>query len=1017
MHRCNRIPAIALLCVIVSAGAFAQSQNITTGGITGVVADASGTGLPGVTVTAVNNDTGLRRNDLTQVDGAYVLSLLPPGNYRVEAELEGLGKSVASNVTVLLGNTTKADLKLTPQVSEQITVTAEAPVIDVARSGTAMSITQQQMSALPILTRDFRALAQASSGVVEAFGGRITANGARGIATDYNVDGANSNNDFFGEQTGGTRAPFTFSQAAIKEFQIIRSQYNAEYGRGVGGTLNAITRSGTNSTSGEIFTYYRKRDWAGTRAQFINGQTVQESFKAKDSTQPGFSVGGPIMRDRLFYFANADFQRQKLPIVPTDVRTVPAFIALPEATKTAFYQKIESVTGIPFDQEVAGYDQTFDQNTYLLKFDANLGSKNHVSLRDNYSDFQNTNNQNNFNLLSNQGVEHNKFNQIVAQGETILTSSLLNQALVQHTKDERPITPTTSGIPELQITYSGSTRMFLGPNDFLPNNTAVDKWQLKDTVSWLHGTHTFKAGAEALLMNIDNLFPRNRAGVYQYASVADFVADKPSTFLQGYGAGGGLTTWDQNTYGVYVSDEFRPFARMTLDLGLRYDYQTMPTPERNVYPQHPEFITDIEEDRDNIAPRFGFAYDVTGSGRSVLRGGTGLFYNYLPSILLSNPLTQISGNFAQATLTCSRDACPTFPNILTPEQHANYTRLGSDVVIISPDFQAMEAWRSSLQYEQQLGTGYSAAAGVIYSKMTNVQGSRNINAVRQPYTFGNLPVYNTFKPTGTPDTRPYTDLNNVRQLFSDEEANYTALTLETHKLAVNNAKLSWDVSYTYSRSIDQDTNERSTSSSFLYDPFDPSLSEGLSDNDVPHRVVLGGIYRLPWGFQVSGIASWRSGIPYTRGLAWSGGGISTNGLPQITGNVPVFVNGNGEVIDLTQASGMTRPQFAEFLAANNAVLDDRNGERQPSVYNVDFRLAKTFALLRGIDLQVLAEVFNALNTKNKYVTGTNQNLFTASYSSSTDKMTITKNAFYGTANGYVSSIDPRQIQVGVKVTF
>src|ERR1051325_8196498 len=259
-----------------------------------------------------------------------------------------------------------------------------------------------------------------------------------------------SNNAFFGEQTGGTRAPFTFSQAAIKEFQVVRSQYNAEYGRGVGATLNAITKSGTNDLSGEAFYFLRKKGWASSRPLTLsNGQTVVESFRAKDSSQPGFAVGGPIMRDRLFFFLNGDFQRQKLPIAATDITLNSAFTSLPAATQSAFLAKIQNLTGMAYSDQLL-YDQTFNQNTYLVKFDANVGMKNHFSLRDNYSNFENGNNQS-FNLLSNQGVEHDKFNQLVAQGETVFTNSLFNQFIAQYGTDERPVDPNTFS-PEVVVT-------------------------------------------------------------------------------------------------------------------------------------------------------------------------------------------------------------------------------------------------------------------------------------------------------------------------------------------------------------------------------------------------------------------------------------------------------------------------------------------------------------------------------------------------------------------------------------
>jgi hypothetical protein len=1009
---------MALLLLCTAGAAFAQGVNITTGAISGTVTDNTGGALPGVTVTATNLGTGLTRDAVTESDGAFLLNLLPPGKYRIDAELAGLGKSTVPGVNVLLGNTTKADVKLTPALSEQITVTAAAPVVDTTRSGTAVSVTEQQIEELPILTRDFRALAQLTPGVVTAFGSRITSNGARGISTDYNIDGASSNNDFFGEQTGGTRAPFTFSQAAVKEFQVIRSQYDAEYGRGVGATLNAITKSGSNDLSGEVFYYLRKGDWASSRSrEFPNGQVVTDSFVAKDSNQPGFAVGGPIMRDKLFFFANYDGQRQEQPITATDIRNNTTFAALPDATKTAFFSKIQNLIGFPYEEGL-GYDQTFNQNTYLVKFDLNAGSKNHFSLRDNYSKFTNGNNQS-FNHFSNQGVENDQFNQAVLQGETVFTSSLFNQFIVQHSTDERPIEPRTT-TPEVAITYAtGVAALFLGQNDFLPNNTKETKTQLKDTLSFVWNNHTFKGGVEALLVSIDNLFPRNLNGVFRYNNVANFVADKPDSYNQGFGAGGGLTSWDQNTYALYAADSFRMGNRWTFDLGLRYDWQTVPEPDVNAFPQHPEFISQIEDDH-NLAPRVGFAYDVTGNGRSVLRGGSGLFYGYMPAILLSNPLTQISGNFIQVSIANCNAAnlavkCPTYPSILTPEQFGQLARIATDVVTIGSNYEAQEAWRSSLQFEQQLGSTYSAAVGVIYQKTDNVQGTRNINAVPQAYTFGNLPIYNVASAS-----RPYADMGVVRELFSGEEATYRAFTVETHKLAVNNSSFTWDLSYTWSKSIDQDSNERSTSTSFLYDPRNPELSEGPSDNDVRHRVVGDVTYRLPWGFAVSAIGSWRTGTPYTLGNSFAGA-MNINGVTQTSGNIPVFVNRDGTIIEATLLSGKTRTEIAAALA--DAHIIGRNTERQPDVWNADLRLAKTFGLPGGFELEVLGEVFNVFNVKNRFIGTANQTLFNWVYTAATDRYTITKNTFadgtqrLATTSSYEASVDPRQFQVAAKIRF
>lgn len=1007
---------VALLTLFVTTAAFGQAVNATTGSIAGVVRDNTGTGLPGVTVTASNLETGFSRNVVTENDGTYVINLLQPGRYKVQADLAGLGSASVPSLTVLLGNSTKADIRLAPQVTETITVTAAAPVVDATRSGTAISVTEHQIDNLPILGRDFRGLAQLTPGVVTAFGGRIAGSGARGITTDYNIDGATSNNEFFGEQTGGTRAPFTFSQAAIKEFQVVRSQYDAEYGRGVGAQLNAITKSGTNDLAGELFYYRRNRSWASPR-RLPSG--AEESFNARTATQPGFAVGGPIMRDRVFFFANYDGQRMKQPSTILDIRqTSTQFAALPAATQQAFFDKYRTLTGHNYEEDL-NYQQTFDQNTYLLKFDLNVGSRNHFSIRDNYSEFTNANNQGTSTILSNQGSEVDKFNQAVAQGETVFTNNLFNQFIVQHSKDERPIQPAVGG-PEVNVIYqSNPTRsLTFGGNSFLPNNTIEKKIQLKDTVHFTFGEHTLKGGAEAILINIDNLFPRNLRGLYRYNSVANFLADTPNQFLMGYGAGGGLTSWEQNTYAFYVSDSFRFGQKWNFDLGVRYDWQTMPTPQRNAFPQHPEFM-EVNEDRDNIAPRFGFAYDIFGTGRTVLRGGTGKFYNYLPAILLSNPMTQISGNFSQITLTCPGTTvrCPAFPNTLTPDDFARLATTSTNIVTVGDDYQAQEAWRSSIQLEQQIGTSYSVGIGGIYSDMKHVQGSAHINAVNTGIKLGDLTVWSV--DAATRNQRRYTDMGDVRQLQSRETASYKALTLETHKLAVGDTRFTWDLSYTWSEAIDMESNERSTSTSFIYDPTNLSLNEGPSDNDVTHRIVADGTVRLPFGFMLSGIGTWRTGTPYTAGIAFTGSGTSANsinGLSQMSGLIPAWIDQNGNYVDLS-AYGSSNPISRANLAAllSGARLGGRNTERNPSFWNVDMRLAKYFDLPRGTQLQLLFEAFNVFNTRNLSISSSNQQYWAATYNATTDRYTFSRNANFGREN--TLSGDPRQYQVGARFIF
>ena len=994
--------AIVLLsCLCLTGAALAQTSS-TTGEITGRVVDDSEGALPGVTVTATNADTGLSRIAVTGAEGEYTLGLLPPGTYSLTAELSGFRTATREDLTVLLGTATTVRLTLAPELSEEITVTSEAPVVDTTQADLTLSVTQEQIENLPILGRDFSDLVFLTPGATPAFGDRVALNGGRGIQTDYNIDGAEANSDFFGEERGGTEAPFVFSQAAIREFQVIRSTYSAEYARGVGATVNAVTKSGTNDLSGEVFWFRRDADWAEEQPTTIGDQEVADVFEARDSDQYGFAVGGPIVRDRFHFFVNGDFQEIAEPLFTGDVRTSSAFRALPADVQAAFVQRLEGTIG-PLDQQFR-FDSREDQDTYLAKVDANLAQNHHVVLRHNYADFNNFPSEGPFDILSNNGDEFNTVNSTVLQLDSIFGADLANSLIVQYGVEERPIDALTTDVPETII--QGLSNFTFGQSEFLPNRTDEEKWQLRDSVTWFRGDHQVKAGFEYLQTEVDNLFPREIGGQWFFSTAQDFLANRPNRLDQGFGPTLGLNAFDYDAWGVFVQDTVT-LDNLTLDFGIRYDAQSIPEPVGNAYP-FPEFVDDFNDDTDNFAPRAGFAWDVRGDGRSVLRGGVGQYHNFLPSILYAGPLSEIAGLYNRVTVLCNQPgACPDYPNLLTPERFAQIARTNANVTTVSPDLEAAESLRGSLAYEQQLGTSYSVSLEGVYAQIDKAQRLININVVPTGIVYGDLVVYDTRNPN-----RRYPTLNNVLQHVSDAEGEYASLTLATRKLALGDSRFTWLAHYTWSEAIDQDSNERSTSTSFSLDPFNPGISEGRADYDVTHRVVAAGTYELPWQILVSGILSWRSGIPYTIGIDTTGlAGL--NGLDAQGVNTPAFVDGNGNLIDLTLANGLTRQGFSDFLAARGGRMIERNSEDQPDVTNLDLRISKTFDL-GFIGLELIGEVFNALDEENEFVTVENQTQFVGTLSSA-GIWTFTRNPDFGKENSFVGT--PRQFQAAVKVRF
>ena len=1027
----------ALLCTaLVAVTAFAQSANYTTGGIAGKVRDKAGAGLPGVTVTATNPDTGQKRTTYTDNNGDYSFNLLTPGTYSVAAELQGLGKATVSHTTVLLGSTTRANLELVPQVSEEVSVSAAAPLIDTQQTGLTQSVTSRQIDTLPILGRDFRSLALLTPGVTGAsYDGAITANGARSLSTDYNIDGASSNNDFYGYQTGGNRAPFTFSQAAIKEFQVIRTEYDPEYGRGVGAVVNAITKSGSNDFHGSVFFFDRKKSWAAKRPLVFNtnigGTTyplkVSDSFLAKDVTQPGFVLGGPVLRDKVFFFVGYDSMTTDQPaIIGNDMRTYSQFLKLtPEQQQTAL-SKIQTNVGAPYETGLA-YTQHNKLKTYLVKFDGFFTSNNRWSLRDNIVRYDITNSGNTSSFGLNQTNTTDKFYQIVFEDDAVLTDNLFNQFITQLGRDQNPVTSVYGGT-EFAINF-GTTQYF-GFNDTTPSTADEKKFQLKDTLQYQVKNHSLKAGFELLHRHLYDAFPRYAKGYFYFSSLLDWVNNTPNNFTQAYGPNNGDVAWYTDLWSGYINDSIHVNPRLTVDVGLRYDYEKTPRPPSNAYPQHPEFLSQIKDDKNNFGPRVSFAWDVRGDGRSVLRGGTGKFYEYMPDILMAGPIQGISRSLITSSFTCARQTCPNYPDIFSPEDFLANAAGVTNLVTIGSNYQAQNAWRTSLQYEQRFGNNFSVGVSAVYSKLDHIQGTKNINLVPTGYSLGNMTVYDYNSSTNP--ARPYSDLGIVRELTSNEQAWYRAQTIEFHRLATADSRLSWDLSYTHSQSIDMETNSRSTSTTFLIDPNNPRLSEGPSDNDIKHRIVGDVIYQLPWGFEVSMVAFWHSGFPYTNGIYFSCSGCAANSLTgQPSTSVaaqytPVFVDGNGQVIDITAANGFTLPQFSEFIASKNGRLMQRNSMRQPSVYDADLRLTKKFNLTHGVRLEILGEVFNVLNRSMRVVTGANTDSFRVTYNASTQKYAITKYNTYvngnpvntfGREQGYSNEVSPRQFQIGVKINF
>lgn len=923
--------ALALVA-LAPLTALAQSD-ANTGQLFGTVVDPDGKVMPGTTVEARNAETGFTRGAVSDASGFYRIALMPVGDYEIKATLAGFKTAIYRDVRISLGSSTRIDFALDiSAVEEEIVVTAEAPVVETTNPNTSSTVSDEQIANLPLNGRDFSDFALLTPGAtygdpsaVQGARGGLNV-GARAIQNSFNIDGANDQSSFFGEERGGTRPPFTFSQAAIKELQVIRSDYGTQFSSS-GAIINAITKSGTNSFRGELWTYYSSESMVSSTAG--NDQTPSREPSDFSRLQYGFALGGPVIRDKLHFFASIDAQAFDTPYF-VQFRDFPF-------NRTADW---EAITGLDFATETGGQTltqdgeigQTNDALVFLVKFDWQLGANNLLTIRDNYStqegenltaDYSNTG-------LSNNGLEENSFNSLVLTLNSVISDTMFNEAYLQWAAEERPRTANNTTIPEASI-YS--YRATWGQQNFLPNFLDENRIQLIDNLTLYSGNHTFKFGANLDFVSFDDGFFRYGAGSYSYDEWENGSRENgfldggmPYSYTQAFSDYNGTVKFNNNYYAVYFQDEWRTTPNFTLTYGLRYEFQQHDDP-KETNPLYP-LTGQIPNDDNNFAPRVGFAWDINGDGKSVLRGGIGMFYDNTPTLLDANAMLTNGVRVILVSNRCSYQQCPEggFPN--TWGSLGELSSVRPDIFVYDPSFQNPETLRMSLGYEREIARNFSLGIDVIWSDSKHLQRKWDQNL--EP-NGGTTPAGHPTYDRGT----VYSDLDQVMQFFSDAEQEYRAIILHGRKRFADRWFL--DFSYTWSSSKDHDSNERSVSSSsdFPQDQFNLDYSWGYSNFDATHKFVTSFGWQLPANFMVSGIYTWRSGFPFTAEDARDNNG---DGYRNETAQVEV-------------SPGV----YTQY---------DRNTERQPSFTTFDLRLSWTANLGKRMQLELIGEVFNLFNSSN-----------------------------------------------------
>jgi hypothetical protein len=1029
--------AIAAVLVFVCAESpRLLAQSTTAGAIGGLVVDPSKASLPGASVTVRNISNNSASEATSDASGRFLVLNLAPGVYNVEVSLSGFAPYKRDNVIVEVGRTTTLDvgLGLAGQV-ETVQVTAETPIINTEQSDFSTNINQTTIANLPTNTRRWSTFALMTPGAApDGTFGLVSFRGISGLLNSNTVDGGDNTQAFFAEERGRTRLAYSVSADAVREFQVTTSNYSAEYGRAAGGVVNAVTKSGTNELHGSGFYFLRDNKWGATnpfQTQTViqNGVNTTVRVKPNDRRQQfGGTVGGPIEKDKLFFFFSYDQQARKFPGVAAPTNPTAVFAPFSATEQSTFQSRgisaAQQADGLNFLQSLTGVvPRTGDQTLILPKVDWKLNNNHSLAVTynrlrwDSPAGVQTA-------AVVNRGIESWGNDGVqddwtTAKFNSVLGSHMTNEVRFQWGRDfefqssqePAPGEPVSSLGRTPQVTFTGAGNFAFGKPDFLERTAYPDERRLDigDTFTISAGSHYLKMGADISRVSdtLDSLF--QEAGAYSYSNRVDFITDYESMLTgvatrnyTSFNQGIGPTKFSFHTfdYDLFIQDAWRVNAKTTLNLGLRYDYEKMPKPQipNTLLPATSAF----PKDKNNFGPRIGVAYDLSGHGTTVLRGGYGMFYGRIINSTISNAITNVGSAQGQISLTLQNNSAgaPSFPNVLTG---ASATPVRPDVVVFGDNTQNPLVHEYDAILEQRLGpstmvsVSYVGSAGrhlplFIDTNLPEPSGTVTYAAIGGPLDGQSIttPFF-----TGA---RPNLNFQRISTISGIVESKYNGLVLQVNRRLSKG--LQFQASYTEARATDNgQTSQTFTSANNVLNPFDLELEEATSNFEVRHRFVANAIYTtnvsssgstahtVLSGFTISPTLAMTSGVPYTATL---------------TGNTP----NTARVLTGVLGAG----------GSNRLPSIGRNTLQLPRTADVSLRVSRGFTLQGTQRVEAILDVFNLTNRLN--YTSANSLMYTVGGSAAAPTLTFNPTFQSLTnANSNYFVFTPRQVQLAVRYTF
>ncbi len=849
-------------------------------------------------------------------------------------------------------------LKVAP-VAETVTVTAEAPIVEPERTEFTSVVNESAVHNLPINGRRWENFVLLTPGVnPDGTFGLVSYRGISGLYNNNTVDGADNNQAFFSEARGRTRVVYTTSLSSIKEFQVGLSNFSAEFGRAAGGTVNAVTKSGTNEFHGEAF-YFLRDDAIMAREPF---QPVEPEERRQ---QFGFSLGGPFIKNKLFYFGTYDQQVRNFPYFVTP--SSPTFLTSPCtapgcAATIQFFQSLQRF--VP---------RKAHNNVAFFKIDWVISPRHTFTGQYNWHRWRSPNGIRTapiqFAAESDNGFDGVKTDFLLFRLSSALSSTLAHETRFQYGRDFEFQRPNAPG-PSTTVTGGISFGMpsFL-PRPAFPNEK---RFQWVENISLIRGRHNLKAGLDINYVRDLQINLFQGGGVYSYDGLNQIAQDCPKGavgcipmddgprtrrhyrfYVQAFdlrgltGEQAGRVFFTTTDYNFYVQDRYRAHPHLTLDFGVRYEFQKLPQPERGnpAFPQTERF----NQDTNNFGPRVGIAWDIGGHHTTVLRAGYGLYYGRTSNSAIANALTNNGKIIASFFFTPTTPGAPLYPDVFS----APPVGPGSapDIQFFSSDYARPLVHMAELSFEREILRDLSVSASYLFSRGQRLPSFRdlNLNPPRERVVFI-LPDGTVTPPlpffTGS---RPVAGVGRIIISESVVNSSYNAFVLQVTQ------RMRYGVQFNANLTIAKAIDNGQTSTTFfggnqLFNTFDRRSERALSNFDIRKRFVTSFVWepRLQGlasptaravlnGWRFSGIVTASDGVPVT--------GVISGSLSAATGaTVTTSPNGSG---------GSTR---VPFLA--------RNSFRGSGFANVDFRIARDIKLTEGTRFEIIWEAFNLFNRVN-----------------------------------------------------